>query len=100
MYSYNKAGQVVLARKYSDRIGANEMIEEKKFDPPVQDATLAVPPQEFRLIMLADRRVARTEPLSEVRDKIEKDLQSQERERLRKKWVERLRAKAFVRYFQ
>ena len=100
MYSYNKAGQVILARKYSDRIGMNEMIEERKFEPPIEDATLAVPPQEFRLIMLADRRVARTEPLAEVRDKIEKELQSQEHERLRKRWVDRLRAKAFVRYFR
>jgi hypothetical protein len=34
-----------------------------------------------------------------VRDEIEKELIVQERARLQKKWVERLRAKAFVRYF-
>jgi len=100
MYSYNKAGLVSLARKYSDKIGMNEMIEEKKFDPAIEDTALSVAPQEFRLIMLADRRVARTETLAEVRDRIEKELQSKERERLRKRWVDRLRAKAFVRYFQ
>ena len=76
------------------------MVQEQKFEPPVNDTTLPTPPQEFRLLLVEDKRVARTEPLAEARDRIEKELQNQERERLRKKWVDRLRAKAFVRYFQ
>ena len=76
IYRYNKGGQVILARKYSDRIGANEMVEEKKFDPAINDSSLPSPSQEFRLMLVEDRRIARTEPISEVRDKIEKELQA------------------------
>ncbi len=97
MYQYNKAGQPTSGRKYTDK---NELLEEKKFDEAITDTTLPAPPQDFRLLLLEDRRVARTETLAEVRERIEKDLLVQERERLRKKWVERLKAKAFVRTFQ
>jgi len=50
-------------------------------------------------MLIEDKRAARTESLADVRDRIEKELLSQEKERLRKKWVGRLRAKAFVRLF-
>jgi hypothetical protein len=76
------------------------MLEEKKFDPPASDTSLPAPPQEFRLMLVEDKKVARTESLADVRDKIDKELQNQERERLRKKWIERLAAKAFVQRFQ
>jgi peptidyl-prolyl cis-trans isomerase SurA len=42
---------------------------------------------------------ARVRPLTEVRDDVEATLKGVERERLRKKWINKLRAKAFVRYF-
>jgi hypothetical protein len=38
-------------------------------------------------------------PLSEVRDEIERVLRQTENERLRKKWMARLKDKSFVRYF-
>ncbi len=38
-------------------------------------------------------------PLAEVRDEIEKELLAKERDRLQKKWVDRLKSKSFVRYF-
>jgi parvulin-like peptidyl-prolyl isomerase len=51
-------------------------------------------------IMLVDeKRVARTKPLSEVRDDIEKTLVVQERARLQQQWINRLKDKSFVRYF-
>jgi hypothetical protein len=37
--------------------------------------------------------------LSEVRDKIESDFANQERARLEKVWIEKLKKKTFVRYF-
>ena len=46
-----------------------------------------------------EKQIARTRTLAEVRDEIEKDLLLQERGRLQKKWIERLRAKSFFRYF-
>jgi len=96
IYQYNKTGQLVLGRKYTDK---NDLLEEKKFEQAIDESKLPAPPQEFRLMLVEDKRVAHTERLAEVREKIEKDLLVQERERLRKKWVDRLKAKAFVRFF-
>lgn len=51
------------------------------------------------LLMVEDYQPAHIRPLAEVRDEIEKELIAQERNRLQKKWVDRLKAKSFVRYF-
>jgi peptidyl-prolyl cis-trans isomerase SurA len=96
IYQYNKTGQLVRGRKYTDK---NDLLEEKKFDQAIDESKLPAPPQEFRLMLVEDKRVAHTERLADVREKIEKDLLVQERERLRKKWVDRLKAKAFVRFY-
>ena len=50
-------------------------------------------------MLVEDKRAAHVRPLEEVRDEIEKELTVQERARLQKAWVDRLREKAFVRYF-
>jgi hypothetical protein len=44
-------------------------------------------------------RSAHVRPLSEVRDTIEKNLLLQERARLHKKYIDRLKKKSFIRYF-
>jgi hypothetical protein len=46
-----------------------------------------------------DRKAAHTRPLPELRDEIERELIAQEKVRLRKVWIDRLRAKSFVRQF-
>lgn len=51
------------------------------------------------LVKVEAREQARVRPLTEVRDDVEATLKGVERERLRKKWINKLRAKAFVRYF-
>lgn len=51
------------------------------------------------LMQVDDKRPAHTRPLNEVSDEIEKTLLVHERERLRKKWLDRLKTKSFVRYF-
>jgi parvulin-like peptidyl-prolyl isomerase len=43
---------------------------------------------------------AHTKALSEVRGEIEKNLEDKQRQRLRKQWIDRLKAKAFIRLFQ
>ena len=96
IYQYSKAGQLTVGRRYTDR---NQLLDERKFDASANTAVPAVP-QEFRLMLVEEKRAARTEALPEVRDKIEKELIAQEKERLRRKWVERLRAKSFVRTIQ
>ena len=51
------------------------------------------------LIKLEDKQIAHTKPLNEVRDEIEKILSGEQRARLDKQWIERMRKKTFVRYF-
>lgn len=51
------------------------------------------------LLKVEAREQARVRPLTEVRDDVEATLKGVERERLRKKWINKLRSKAFVRYF-
>lgn len=51
------------------------------------------------LLQVEEVKAAQVRPLSEVRDEIEKTLLNQERARLQKKYVERLKKKSFVRYF-
>lgn len=51
------------------------------------------------ILYLEEFKPAHVRPLQEVRDEIEKELLAQERDRLQKKWIDRIRAKSFVRYF-
>jgi len=53
----------------------------------------------FYLMLVEEREEARTRELSEVRNEIEDILLQRERNRLRESWINRLRSKAFVRYF-
>lgn len=51
------------------------------------------------LMLVEEAQTARTRPLPEVRDEIERILQQKQRADLREKWISRLRAKAYVRLF-
>ena len=94
IYLYDKTGQRMVAKKYSTKEDLGEI------KPVEGDEIEAMPgPQEYYLMLVEDKRLAHVRPLEEVRDEIEKELMVQERGRLYRKWVERLRAKAFVRTF-
>ena len=54
---------------------------------------------EFYLLLLEDKRPARFKTITEVREQIEKAMVAEERTRLEKQWVERLKKKTFVRVF-
>jgi peptidyl-prolyl cis-trans isomerase SurA len=56
-------------------------------------------PEACYLMQVDERRPTRIKPLSDVREEIEKTLVTQERARLQKQWIERLKKKTFVRYF-
>ena len=56
-------------------------------------------PEAYYLVQLEEKKPAHIKPLSDVRDEIEKNLLTDEQTRLRKQWVNRLKAKTFVRYF-
>jgi parvulin-like peptidyl-prolyl isomerase len=51
------------------------------------------------LMLLEEKKSSHVKALSEVRDEIERNMINEERERLQKKWLDRLRKKTFVRYF-
>jgi peptidyl-prolyl cis-trans isomerase SurA len=56
-------------------------------------------PEAFYVMLVEDRRTAHVRPLGEVRDEIERAMLTEERDRLQKRWIERLRKKTFIRYF-
>jgi parvulin-like peptidyl-prolyl isomerase len=56
-------------------------------------------PESSWLLKLEDKHEAHVRPLTEVQDEIERALRINEAVRLQKKWMTRLKEKAFVRYF-
>ena len=69
-----------------------------KLQPGQRTGIIDLPDACF-LLQVEEIKAAQLRPLSEVREEIEKTLLNQERARLQKKYVERLKKKSFVRYF-
>lgn len=98
IYLYGEEGRLLRARRYKLTKGEGEELvaEHQPGDPALAEAP---PPREFYLMFVEDARSRSVRPLAEVRNEIEKLLVVQERERLQKKWINRLRAKTFVQIF-
>jgi peptidyl-prolyl cis-trans isomerase SurA len=99
MFFYDATGQLQKLRRYGRNAasGKDELRQETAVDP---QAVARLPePEEYYLILVEDKRAARTKALAEVQDEIEKELLRNEAQRLRKKWIDRLKAKSYVRYF-
>lgn len=56
-------------------------------------------PEACYILKLEDKQAAHVRPLNDVRADIEKILLGEQRNRLQKQWIDRLRKKTFVRYF-
>ena len=56
-------------------------------------------PEACYILLVEEAKPAHVKTLGEVRDQIEKTLLDEERNRLEKQWIEKLRKKTFVRYF-
>ena len=96
VYQYDAQGKRTAAHRYSVDL---TLREERKLNG-VPDAGKDFPePQEYYLMQVEDKRPAHVKPLPEVQVEIEKELLSKEHQRLQKKWIGRLRAKSFVRYY-
>ena len=54
----------------------------------------------FFIMLVEDKRTSHYKPLAELRESIEETLLKEERERLQKQYVEKLRKKTFVRQFE
>jgi len=96
VFQYDRNDSVTLGRKFTDK---DQFVEERKFGNQPGPVELPAMPNTFYLLYVDEKQNARTRTLTEVRDEIEKDLLLQERARLQRKWLQRLRAKSFVRYF-
>ncbi len=95
---YGLDGEFLLARKFNER--ERDVFVDEVTPASDAGARAKVPsPQVFYLMQVDEKQPARTKNLAEVRDEIERELLIQERARLQKKWVDRLRTKSFVRYF-
>ncbi len=95
---HDQGGELVVARRFNER-DKDAFVEEVKPGEGKGSADRVPAPQVFYLMLVEEKQIARTKSLAEVRDEIEKDLLLQERARLQKKWIERLRSKSFFRYF-
>jgi len=67
--------------------------------PPRTCSEVVELPEACYLLWVEEARPERIRPLSELREEIERTLLVEERARLQKRYVDKLRAKTFVRYF-
>ena len=56
-------------------------------------------PEACYLLLVEDAHTEHTKSLADARDEIEATLKTEEKSRLQKQWMERLKAKSFIRYF-
>lgn len=66
---------------------------------PGEMSEILARPDGCYLMLVEEVKAAHTRPLSEARTEIENSLRSQEQQRARKRWIERLKTKSFIRYF-
>lgn len=93
IFQYDSNGKAVRARKFTER---DVFLEEKSLAAPADPEDLPALPVEFYLLQIDERQTARTRALEEVKEELERELVLQERARLQKRWMERLRAKMFI----
>lgn len=67
--------------------------------PPGKPSDLIEKPEGVYIMLVEEARTAHVKAITEVREEIESTLRNNERTRLQKEWLERLRKKSFVRYF-
>jgi parvulin-like peptidyl-prolyl isomerase len=104
VYSHNKTegGDRGWYKKYSadGALVLRKELAEVAFSlKPGEVSNVVETPEALYLLMVDDRRPAHVKTLSEVHELIESELQRQERSRLLKQWIERLKKKTFVRHF-
>lgn len=85
---------------WAERSVLREDLRETAFSlPPGKRSDLLERPDACFLMLVEEKRPAHVRPLAEVRADIEKTLVAQERARLERKWIERLKSKSFFRAF-
>ena len=95
-----EGGRRTLARHYGvDPATKKEnLVEELSSNVDSADDKIP-PPREFFIMFVEERRDTHFKSLGDMREQIERSLMLEERNRLEKQWIERLKKKTFVRYF-
>ena len=103
-----------LAQMYSDDSSKSAggdwgMIDRKTLNDKLTNAAFALPVDKispvieqgnsYYILKVSEHKAAVTKPLSDVRDDLEKKLSSEQRQALQERWIEGLRAKAFIKTF-
>ncbi|HEY6170151.1 MAG TPA: peptidyl-prolyl cis-trans isomerase [Verrucomicrobiae bacterium] len=87
-------------RSWEERSGLRAEIADVAFKLKAGELSEIIETPDTCYLVLAEQvSTAHIQPLSEVRDLIERELLTKERTRLQKKYIEKLKAKSFVRYF-
>jgi parvulin-like peptidyl-prolyl isomerase len=88
------------ADSWYERAGLRKELADVAFSlKPGEKSGVIDLPDSCWLMLLEEKRPAHVRPLPEVRDEIERTLRINEAARVQKKWLGRLKEKAFVRYF-
>jgi parvulin-like peptidyl-prolyl isomerase len=83
-----------------DRKTLNETLTNAAFRLPVDKISPIISEgNSYYILKVSEHKDAVTKPLSDVRDDLEKKITSEERQRLQERWIEGLRAKAFIKTF-
>lgn len=86
------------SRGWVERGSMREDLSKEAFSLKSGERSQVIDRPEACYVMWAEESsVAHTQPLSEVRERIEVELQAAEQKRLRQQWIKKLRAKQFVR---
>jgi parvulin-like peptidyl-prolyl isomerase len=87
---FDRDGALVLRKELADAAFALK---------PGELSGIIETPEVIYVMLVEDKRPAHVKALSEVRGEIEKNMITQERERIQRNWIERLKQKTFIRYF-
>jgi parvulin-like peptidyl-prolyl isomerase len=83
-----------------DRKTLNETLTNAAFKLPVNKISPIISEgSSYYILKVSEHKDAVTKPLSDVREDLEKKITSDERQRLQERWIEGLRAKAFIKTF-
>ena len=106
--SFEENAKMYGGQRLQQRAGA-EWFQTSQLRKELRDATVKLKAGEYTdvidfpdscyLVLVEETRPTHVKSLGEVRGEIEKDLLSQERARLEKQWIERLKKKTFIQMF-
>lgn len=99
LWIYAPDGKLQTLRHYVTGSGDTKEHLLSQYGPDDKPDQSPVPPEIFYILYVEAKQPAGYKPLSEVQSEIEQTLLVEERARLQKRWIDKLRAKAFVRYF-